>query len=199
LVSFAATAGQQYLVRVGSYPDDPPVGGPGAVSIHCGIDVCPAEGECTAANGSPGCSDQGCCETVCAADAYCCESEWDALCAQEAVGFCGTGFAACGRGAGSCSEANGSAGCDDVDCCNAVCQEDSFCCVSDWDDLCAAAEPTTCFSSCTASAGACTGVHAIPGCEDASCCAEVCPRDSFCCEFEWDAGCVELANEFCTP
>lgn len=42
---------------------------------------------------SPGCSDQTCCESVCAADAYCCDTYWDTTCANAAVvrcpGLCG--------------------------------------------------------------------------------------------------------------
>lgn len=31
----------------------------------------------------PGCSDQACCEAVCAEDSYCCEKDWDDACATE--------------------------------------------------------------------------------------------------------------------
>ncbi|MBM4112441.1 MAG: hypothetical protein FJ253_03555 [Phycisphaerae bacterium] len=41
-------------------------------------------------DGTPGCSDVTCCETVCSADPFCCDTEWDAICAQEAFDFCGT-------------------------------------------------------------------------------------------------------------
>ena len=59
--------------------------------------VCGTGGDCCVANpGTMGCNDTDCCNTVCAADAYCCATEWDQICASEAVAMC----TACG--AGSC-------------------------------------------------------------------------------------------------
>ncbi|MBC24180.1 MAG: hypothetical protein CMJ32_09735 [Phycisphaerae bacterium] len=49
---------------------------------------CPGEGDCCVANGSPACDDAECCETICAADAFCCETEWDQLCADAAAVSC---------------------------------------------------------------------------------------------------------------
>ena len=44
---------------------------------------------------------------------------------------------ACAPGSGSCSVAfNGSPGCEDPECCQAVCDLDSNCCIGEWDDLC---------------------------------------------------------------
>jgi len=37
---------------------------------------------------SPGCSDETCCEAVCAADAYCCDIYWDSVCAFSAALRC---------------------------------------------------------------------------------------------------------------
>lgn len=55
---------------------------------------CPGEGDCCdpAGNGTPGCSDYGCCETVCDQPgfAYCCTSfGWDNFCAEVALTECG--------------------------------------------------------------------------------------------------------------
>ncbi|KKK71438.1 hypothetical protein LCGC14_2913890, partial [marine sediment metagenome] len=47
--------------------------------------VCPGSGDCCLANGSPGCDEEPCCASVCAIDPYCCETEWDELCAAESV------------------------------------------------------------------------------------------------------------------
>ncbi len=55
----------------------------------------------------------------------------------EAVRSVSGGNPACGPGAGPCSEANGSPGCDDTECCNAVCDLDPFCCDVEWDEYCA--------------------------------------------------------------
>ncbi len=43
----------------------------------------------------------------------------------------------CGDGAGPCFEPNGTPGCDDVPCCEAVCAQDPFCCDVEWDQICA--------------------------------------------------------------
>ncbi len=62
----------------------------------------PSSGDCCIANGTPGCDDLACCTVVCAADAFCCDVEWDAICADAAAGLC----AACGAApcpAGDCT------------------------------------------------------------------------------------------------
>ena len=63
--------------------------------------LCPAcgggggGGDCCVANpGTTCCADQTCCDTVCASDAYCCTTDWDATCADEAATLC----PACGAG-----------------------------------------------------------------------------------------------------
>ena len=48
----------------------------------------PDAGPCDQANGTPGCADSACCETVCAFDAFCCEAAWDATCADGAADLC---------------------------------------------------------------------------------------------------------------
>ena len=53
----------------------------------CGS-VCPGSGDCGAPNGTPGCDDIECCEKVCAADPFCCDSKWDDQCAAEAAVLC---------------------------------------------------------------------------------------------------------------
>lgn len=45
---------------------------------------------------------------------------------------------------GPCNEANNTPGCDDLACCNAVCQLDSFCCDALWDDACVSLAIETC-------------------------------------------------------
>ncbi len=47
------------------------------------------EGDCCEANGTPGCDDAELTECVCALDPFCCENEWDDLCAGAAVDQCG--------------------------------------------------------------------------------------------------------------
>lgn len=47
-------------------------------------------------------------------------------------------------GAGSCSAANGSPGCDDAACCEAVCAASPTCCTTVWDDVCASFASLSC-------------------------------------------------------
>jgi subtilisin-like proprotein convertase family protein len=62
---------------------------------------------------------------------------------------------ACGvPGTGDCCEANGTPFCDDLECCELICSDDSFCCTTSWDSICAGAAATDC-PSCGAVPGAC--------------------------------------------
>ena len=45
-------------------------------------------------------------------------------------------FTECGPGAGACNQANGTGGCDDVGCCQLVCDVDPACCIIEWDNFC---------------------------------------------------------------
>ncbi len=56
----------------------------------------------------------------------------------------GPGNPACTAEAGDCCSSNGSPGCDDPDCCNAICDADPFCCDVTWDGICAAAAALEC-------------------------------------------------------
>ncbi|MDZ4831423.1 MAG: hypothetical protein SGJ09_14650 [Phycisphaerae bacterium] len=38
--------------------------------------------------GAPGCSDQDCCTSVCVIDPFCCDTNWDAICVNEADDIC---------------------------------------------------------------------------------------------------------------
>lgn len=48
----------------------------------------PAAGSCLVANPTPNCDDGACCETVCAADDYCCTIRWDESCVELAEALC---------------------------------------------------------------------------------------------------------------
>ena len=107
---FVATAGRSYKIRIGVFPGggdlEPAAGGPGAITISCGlpdVDTCPGAGDCCSEVGteSASCDDDTCCRTVCACDAFCCEVEWDGDCATN--GFDNSG---CGAGA-LCNQACG--------------------------------------------------------------------------------------------
>jgi hypothetical protein len=48
----------------------------------------PDAGSCTTIHVTPFCSDSDCCEYVCSIDPYCCNSQWDGLCANEGAVGC---------------------------------------------------------------------------------------------------------------
>jgi hypothetical protein len=52
----------------------------------CADPACaPSAGPCNVPNPTPGCDDIPCCNTVCLADPFCCDQQWDADCAQAAL------------------------------------------------------------------------------------------------------------------
>ncbi len=216
MAAFDALANQSYLIRIGNFTGG--VRGVGSFEISSPPPdhvECPGLGDCCGNTGSKACSDDTCCETVCACDPFCCEIVWDAQCA-------GTGFSdgvvtsGCGAQAlcaatcdtcgspttGDCCTANGSPSCSDAACCDAVCAVDPYCCTVEWDANCVANNQrvsgadaaTLCASLCTCGdpvAGDCCDPAGTgsPGCSNPACCAAVCATDSFCCDNEWDANC----------
>lgn len=91
---------------------------------------------CCAAGLGAGCSDPAVEACVCGADAFCCEEQWDDLCAASADacgGNCGGGG---GGGGGACCMVQAGPGCVDAAIEGCVCLFDSFCCDTQWDDVC---------------------------------------------------------------
>ena len=115
----------------------------GAFELCVGDECALGAGTCFADNSTPGCESVACCTIVCLDDPFCCDTEWDAVCAGVAAMSCsGPG---CGDDAsGSCFEPNGTLGCDDPDCCFTVCTLDGFCCGSSWDEVCVDVARTAC-------------------------------------------------------
>ena len=172
MVVFNALSGQDYLLRIGSYPRAS--GGVIRFEMSCGPPnnpACPGGGSCCEA-GLPGigsCSDKACCETVCACDPYCCDVEWDANCALHGLDAAGCGAAdlcvcasVCGRpDAGDCCAGNRTPGCNDEACCASVCACDPYCCETEWDNNCA-------------------GTGFVPGCGAALLCTAHCTPPPTC-------------------
>lgn len=89
---------------------------------------------CLSSHTSPGCDDADCCDRVCAIDPACCQTSWDDPCAATALELCA---ASCGDpAAGDCHTPHQSPGCNDSDCCAAVCEYLPRCCENMWDVLC---------------------------------------------------------------
>ncbi len=197
-VSFQAAQGDEYMIRIGGF--NSAQGDGGRLTITCGASACgTTANDCfgAATDGSSGCDDATCCDTVCAVDQYCCDVAWDSFCASEAEGLCTAGWPTCQVGIGSCQIPRENGGCGTVDCCNTVCDEDPFCCINGWDDNCVNGANSTCFLTCGARSGDCFTGHEDAGCNAVSCCELVCPDDPFCCETVWDADCATKANEVC--
>jgi hypothetical protein len=103
----------------------------------------PPAGACCAPQAMPGCADGSVEMCVCEADAYCCEMEWDEECValvdELGCGDCGGAPADDGGAGGGCCMPTGVPGCGDpmVEECVCGVNGDFFCCVIEWDDVCA--------------------------------------------------------------
>ena len=111
--------------------------------------ACPGTGNCCVANGTPACDNATCCNTVCNWGWWCCDGQWDDLCAYYAEIYCpalcdGGGDPDC-PGSGDCCVANYTPGCEDTACCFTVCNEDAFW----WDSYCAEAALEYCTDLCS--------------------------------------------------
>ncbi len=124
----------------------------------------PGVSDCCSANGTPGCDNPTCEAAVCAIDSFCCDVEWDGICAGEAAANCqvcevtpytvGTTTIFCQEqpsqgdrpegGGSDCCIANGTPGCDDATCQALICGQDPFCCDTAWDSICADAAVAQC-------------------------------------------------------
>lgn len=102
----------------------------------------------------------------------------------------------CGIGSQDCCVAGQDPGCKDEGCCTLVCANDAFCCATQWDEICAKQAQSSC-ASCVCGSDDCCSPHVSTGCNDPSCCDAVCAVDPFCCNAEWDGGCVLLARQSC--
>lgn len=114
--------------------------------MTCGGGAGCAHSECVAGPAlADGCSP--CASTVCAADSYCCATEWDAVCVNEAATMCDVG---CGGGTCAHPECEAgdalTSGCSS--CATKICQADDYCCTTAWDSLCVDAVDATCGFTC---------------------------------------------------
>jgi len=109
---------------------------------------------------------------------------------------------ACANGSGDCLAASptNDPGCGDATCCATTCELDRFCCDVTWDATCAGEAEGVCdgsFRACGPASGVCGLPDNTPGCDNTSCCNEVCLVDPYCCLEEWDGTCVDEAESMC--
>ncbi len=76
-----------------------------------------------------------CATTVCDADAFCCNIDWDAACVTEAEALCGGQCTGGGCAHDECQQ-GGPLDATCSACADAVCDQDPFCCSTTWDDVC---------------------------------------------------------------
>ena len=155
----------------------------------------PSNGNCYTAHPTPNCNQPSCCATVCAADPFCCSTEWDTLCVNRAISSCPS----CDNPAnGDCLVVHPTPNCNTPECCTTVCAVDPFCCSTEWDAACVQEANTSCVSTCGGSLAAdCCTPHSGTHCDDADCCASVCAADPFCCGTQWDTVCANAAVATC--
>jgi len=120
-------------------------------------DGSPPDSDCCSPSptGTPGCTDAACEAAVCAVDAFCCDNEWDGICADESAvecpGLCGP---VCGdgvvEGAEACDDGGESATCN-ADCTAAACG-DSIVNMTAGEACDDGGESVACDSDCTAAA-----------------------------------------------
>ncbi len=163
----------------------------------CDHDVCEAGGPL-----QPSCG--ACAADVCNVDPYCCEQGWDDTCIGEVEDFCAGGCDG-GGGGGACGhdECTTGAALDEScsTCTSAVCAADPFCCQTEWDDICVGEVETECGEDCGSGGGGCLHDECSQGGPLVSTCSpcvsDVCSQDDFCCSTDWDAQCVDEADQIC--
>src|SRR5690606_26734452 len=116
-------------------------------------------GNCYVAHEALGCNDFDCCFAACSDDPFCCQTEWDVICVDQAFDVCGN----CGSpAAGNCFQSNGSPGCNDDACCEPVCADDPFCCNNTGGGIGADEAAEVCGNPACPGSGSCLEPHGTP-------------------------------------
>ncbi|MCH8252626.1 MAG: hypothetical protein IID36_09265 [Planctomycetes bacterium] len=183
-------------------------------------------GSCCEAHDTPGCDNQACEVTVCAEDAFCCDTEWDDFCLSDAcdLSVCDCSDEACAvvEQPGDCCVITLVPTCTNTACEAVICAADAFCCETEWDVVCVEAACAEAVCNCPDDGcagdggdsdppggggggggppvddpvdgeGACCEANGSPGCADPTCQDAVCGADAYCCDTEWDSECVLIA------
>jgi hypothetical protein len=149
------------------------------------------EGGCCFATNQIGCADQTCQDDVCQALPQCCQFGWDAQCAGVAGVFCDVCNTPdiCGNATTEAPEV-----CDGDDFGGETCQTQGFdggalACAAD----CSGLDTSGCYDY----DGPCCAGHGGLGCSDAACVDTVCQFQPWCCDFQWDFFCADVAQQVC--
>ena len=148
-------------------------------------------GDCYQPSEFVGCEDEACCKLVCNNDPFCCNTDWDGMCAKSALKSC----LSCGNPTnGTCFEMRPDPFCNDETCCESVCAIDPSCCTANWDTNCVNLALQNCTGTCgNPNAGPCDIEHPSPGCDNEACCRAVCEILPRCCEILWDSECAQMS------
>jgi hypothetical protein len=144
-----------------------------------------------------------CAAAVCLKDFYCCTVGWDEMCMQHVNDVCAVGC----DGTTTCThnpcELGGSMHKACSPCTEKVCQIDPYCCNLEnggWDQVCVdiAKSQASCTPECSGQSSCLhseceIGSKLESGCS--ACATEVCTKDPFCCDKEWDKFCVSWAKQ----
>ncbi|MBX7081615.1 MAG: hypothetical protein K1X88_20605 [Nannocystaceae bacterium] len=160
-----------------------------ACAADCGsfdTSACTAgTGSCCTQHDAIGCDDATCQASVCMADPFCCDTQWDNICAGEALADPNCAMACANVVCGN-DLIDGTEVCDGTDLGGQDCLSQGF---SGGTLACAADCTGFDTSACTVDEGCCVA-HPTPGCTDAACETSVCAADSFCCDNQWDNICA---------
>ncbi|MGB0591278.1 MAG: cupredoxin domain-containing protein [Myxococcota bacterium] len=185
----------------------------------CASDCGSCGGDCCAPHDGKGCDQPDVQACVCDVAPYCCEGDWDIICAALATQDCAASCddivtcgdaqcdieenctscpGDCGACTGSCQEAHIAPGCASAPCTECVCAVDDFCCEFSWDVSCTIYVETDCAETCATDYcgdGTCGDGESCTNC--ATDCGE-CSANS-CCSISEDGspGCEQPDIESC--
>lgn len=144
----------------------------------------------------PGCAYEPCESCICNFDAYCCSTQWDDLCVEEANqeecgDTCGCDVAddsSGGENTNCCGALDGK-GCPNSSCESCVCALDSFCCDNAWDANCGGTAAINCAVACGCNSSNAVVPTAAGSCQDecgnksGDCwCDALCVQNGDCCD-----------------
>ncbi len=149
--------------------------------------------DCCAAHLTPGCSNAACQQSVCAADSFCCNNQWDSFCANAAdvnpacIGAGGTcpAPAVCGNGT-----VEGGESCDGANLNGQSCASQGF---GAGTLACAVGCASFNVAGCGGPTVDCCAAHSTTGCGNPGCENAICSADPFCCNTHWDIFCADAA------